>query len=278
MLMKNPMAGTSINRHNAPVWRVIRLGLAIIGISFAGGCAKTANNLFTSIKIEREVTVAGFRHTLAAMARTDDDHFYIVGHADAAWLAVIDANGHVLSRYDEPLNATLRSKEQSQFLGVLVLGERVLACGLLATTDGMAALLAVFNRQGDLLEHRVIRPHDDPGIYMSGFKACIPWGDGVALSGTAYDGQKTSRWIVKLRADLSKQWESTDSKLAGGSINVLPDQSLLQASNGGSTKTDRSLPLGRYHSQKAKLSAHRRKPHTYKSWPRRALVRMCCLR
>jgi hypothetical protein len=217
------------------VRRKLAFSLAAIVLSSTNGCTKSGDNFWGSIKIEREVMVTGVRGTPTGIVRSEDGKFFISGHSDTAWLVVTDADGRLLGRYDEPVDPKTKTKPQSQFKGIVALsGQRIVACGEAATEDGsIFALLEVFNQQGQVISRSLMKPDDNPGTHLTEFRACVAWGDGVALAGTVFNGQKTSYWTVKLRADLSKQWESTDDKLAAGSIHVLSDQSLLQASNGG---------------------------------------------
>jgi hypothetical protein len=191
------------------------------------------------IVIEKEILIKGINGIPSAVAQMPGGEFVIAGYAGTAWAVAVDVKGNILWRYEIPQDPRIvGGGSESKFVDVVPLSTGdILLCGMIKTESHGAgvAMITILDKLGKLVEQRQMFPKGDSGFLSTHFNHCLPWNDGIVLSGvTVSEETGGSGWLVKLTRAGTMQSEIQDRDLIATSVAQLGSDSLvLTHSKGG---------------------------------------------
>ena len=191
--------------------RLLRLCWATVALLTLGACDKismgTSNR---TIDIERTVFRPEISGRITSFSRGHNGGFLLTGGVPSVfvWAASVNADGSLMWRYPELSDPTRKNTDGMEFNGAAALeGGRTLICGVRTSQEGIREnLILILDPQGMLLEERSEQASEARPV-SSGFGACLPWGDGIAVTGSLSSGSRHSQWLVNLDKHGVKRWD-----------------------------------------------------------------------
>jgi hypothetical protein len=191
--------------------RLLRLFWATVALLSLGACDKISMETSSrSINIERTVLRPEISGRITSFSRGHGGGFLLTGGVApvSAWAAAVNADGSMVWRFPELSDPTRKNTDGMIFNGAAALGGgSALICGVRTSQEGIREnLILILDRHGMLLEERSERATEATPA-SSGFGACLPWGDGIAVTGSLNDGSRHSQWLVNLDQHGVKRWD-----------------------------------------------------------------------
>jgi hypothetical protein len=179
------------------------------------------------LTVEREALLQGLTGQPTSITRTANGNFLITGVSGAAWAVAVGMDDKILWKYDEPIDSTVRTIDQSEFSGTVILGNgNILLCGNttvrnpVSVRDNRLGLVTILGPRGELVETRRLYPNGDKKYFWSGFGQCLRWNDGILLVGGTSDDVHGFSWFMKLDKNGTKEWETVSSELRGEALEM----------------------------------------------------------
>jgi hypothetical protein len=211
----------TLNRR--PHLRMLSVCLIALGTAAITSCG-AREQPSAPMFLDHDLLLKGKAGTPYAITKRADGGFIIAGNMGSAWAVRTTSQGAVVWKFDEEDGA-------SEFRGIVTLADgSTLLCG--NADHGLIGLVVIVSAEGRVLEERRLLPSEYKDSWSTGsFDHCMPWGDGIALLGTATVAiEGTNRglgWLVKLDKNGQKQWEKYARDFVASDAVVTDDQALV---------------------------------------------------
>ena len=223
---------------NRPQTSLLCILIALGAFSMASTSANAEG-----IEIVREVLLESGNSVYPDMtlARTADG--YVVAGTDhlRAWATRIDFQGVVRWRYPESSAPGSGSDgSESSYEGVVTMpDDTTLLCGFTGgeRSTGISGLLTRVDKSGRILARRELKPKQASDSKLAYFRACVNWGEGAAVLGTAtrFSGNappykaEDFYWLLAVDGSGNVKWEKLFTNPAGHTPGKQGDRPLALA-------------------------------------------------
>jgi hypothetical protein len=204
------------------------------------------SELANHIKVVREVTLETGRGAPEphSLAQTKDGNYVIAGELfQIPWATRTDSEGKAQWRYVVDMPEWKPGGNRGKYGGVAILPDNsTILCGNreLPPPPGkrvgdMVGILTHLDKSGQVLNHQILYPNGDKTYSLSYLEKCVPWGDGVAVTGHVSRFlkvgdkylQEYSLWLIALNGKGDIRWEKLLPRAMNGDIAVMTNQDLL---------------------------------------------------
>jgi hypothetical protein len=213
--------------------------LIIMAVPTIEACGKIRiPGLTSSITVDREVVRGEVDGRVTAIARMPGGGFAVAGVRGTAWAVATNSDGDFLWKYADAPDARVATQDQSKFYGSAALpGGNLLFFGsktVNVKVDGAevprdVGLITILDRQGGLVEQRLLFPNGNQDFSSSAFGRFVQRADGILLVGAAADEKRAFAWLMKLDNHGALDWEKLVPDVPPGEAAETADHNLVMS-------------------------------------------------